>query len=123
MVKTLLDCWDENTKSSSESRGRRLGYMGHLIEILSAVQSTMQASEEFCALIEKDLDEETIDKWRAMLTANDDELRAQKRLLADCDPNQHQEFEVVGNNGFPSANEYEPDTEEFDYLYHSSSLQ
>lgn len=120
----LLDCWDENTKSTSVPGGRRMGYMGHLIEILNAVQSTIQASEEFCALLEKDLDEITVEKWRSLLKENEEELGKQSRLLADCDPSQQQqEFEVVGMNGYPSTNEYENDTEEFDYLYNSSSLQ
>lgn len=85
----------------------------------------MQASEEFCALIEKDLDEGTVEKWRAVLVANEEELSKQKRFLADCDPAklQQQEFEVVGMNGYPSTNEYENDNEDFDYLYNSSSLQ
>lgn len=124
LVEMLLDCWDENTKSTSVPGGRRMGYMGHLIEILNAVQSTIQASEEFCALLEKDLDEMTVEKWRSLLKENEEELGKQSRLLADCDPSQQQqEFEVVGMNGYPSTNEYENDTEEFDYLYSSSSLQ
>lgn len=100
-----------------------MGYMGHLIEILSSVQSTMQASEEFCALIEKDLDEATVEKWRSMLDENDSEVNKQKRFLADCDPIQLRQFNGVGLNGYPSTNEYEPDTGEFDYLYNPSSLR
>lgn len=120
MAESLLDCWELNEDSCKTAGGRRMGYMGHLIEILTAVQSTISASEEFCALLENGMDEETIGRLRSMLKANDAEVEIQKRYLADCDPSQRQEFNI-GLAGFPSSNnEYDNDTEEFNYQFNSS---
>lgn len=97
-----------------------MGYMGHLIEILTAVQSTVSASEEFRALIENGMDEGTLERWQSMLKSNDVEVETQKRFLADCDPSLRQEF-GIGIAGYPSNNnEYENDTEEFDYTFNST---
>lgn len=97
-----------------------MGYMGHLIEILTAVQSAMSASEEFRALIESGMDEATLERWQSMLKSNDIEVDTQKRFLADCDPSLKQEF-GTGIIGYPSNNnEYENDTEEFNYNFNSA---
>lgn len=108
-----------------------MGYMGHLIDMLGAVQATVSASDEFRALIESSLSSKTesgegepapertpVDTWREMLESNENELKTQNRLLADCDPQDLQEYgrEV----GFPSNVEYENDTEDNDYQYNSS---
>lgn len=101
-----------------------MGYMGHLVDILGAVQSTVSASDEFRALIESSLSVDggdgepeitSVDKWRQMLQSNDEELKSQSRLLADCDPNERQD------TGYPStAAEYDNDTEDFDYQFNAS---
>lgn len=107
-----------------------MGYMGHLIDILGAVQSTISASEEFRALIESSLkpmvdgdgepEAGSLESWTAMMKANDDELKTQNRLLADCDPSERQDY-GIGLSGFPSTpTEYENDTEDFDYQFNSS---
>jgi hypothetical protein len=110
-----------------------MGYMGHLIDILGAIQSTVSASEEFRALIESSLsthvdgegepadDGSTVDAWGRILQSNEDEMKQQSRLLANCDPTEHQEYGGCSLAGFPSnAAEYENDTEDFDYQYNSS---
>lgn len=113
--------------SGQLSGGRRLGYMGHLIDALGYVKATVSASDEFRALIESSLSSNIvgdgepagispIDTWREMLEENENELQNQNRLLADCNP---QDFgrEV----GFPSnPTEYENDSEEYDYQYNST---
>lgn len=125
----LLECWNENSLSQL-SGGRRMGYMGHLVDIIGAVQSTISASEEFRALIESSLtttidgDGEplttALESWNFMLKSNEEELKLQSRLLADCDPSERQDY-GISLAGFPStSNEYENDTEDFDYQFNSS---
>ena len=111
------------------SGGRRMGYMGHLINIFGAVHSSISASEEFCALIESSLSTQpdgectSVEAWREILESNEDELKTQNRLLADCDPNDRQDYGVISLTEFPSTTaEYENDTEEFDYQFNSSVL-
>lgn len=129
-----MDCWNANFRSQLSAGGRRMGYMGHLVEILGAVQSTISVSDEFRALIESSLSAQidgegepapdvtsSIDGWRQILQSNEDELKLQSRFLADCDPNERQDYGRDGLAGFPSTNtEYENDTEDYDYQYNSS---
>lgn len=128
----LIDCWNENHRSQL-SGGRRMGYMGHLIEILAAVQSTSSASNEFCALIESSLSScivgegepapevSSAETWRRILELNDQECKTQIRLLADVDPSERQDYGRDGLSGFPSSTaEYEADAEDFDFQYNSS---
>jgi hypothetical protein len=107
-----------------------MGYMGHLVDILGAVQSTISASDEFRALIESSLTEESneeesigvtaLENWHSMMLSNDEELKTQNRLLADCDPSERQDY-GISLAGFPSTPaEYENDAEEFDYQFNSS---
>lgn len=125
----LLDCWNENSRSQLNG-GRRMGYMGHLVDILGAVQSTISASEEFRALIESSVTApplgegepqvSALEAWQTMLTSNDEELKTQSRLLADCDPSERQDY-GISLAGFPSTtNDYENDTEDFDYQFNAS---
>lgn len=107
-----------------------MGYMGHLIDILGAVQSTMTASDEFGALIESSLSNSSGDgepasesvsvgAYRAILESNEDELKGQSRLLADMDPSERQDY--AQGLSFPSNTaEYDNETEEFDYQFNSS---
>lgn len=107
-----------------------MGYMGHLVDILGAVQSTISVSEEFRALIESSLTSSSIgegepeisalETWQSALSSNDAELKNQSRLLADCDPSERQDY-GISLAGFPSTNnDYENDTEDFDYQFNSS---
>lgn len=118
---------------------RRLGYMGHLIDILAAIQSTSSVSEEFRALIENSLmpnevngaaagepattDGTAVDAWCKIIRANDDELKVQNSFLADCDPTeQRPDYGRDGLlTGFPSIpDESENDAEEFGYTFNAS---
>lgn len=108
--------------------------MGHLIDILSAINSAVSASEEFRALIESSLKinqalgsgesppESKIEMWNKIMQSNEDELKVQTRLLADCDPSsERHEYGRDGLNGFPSIpDESENDTEDFAFNYHAS---
>jgi hypothetical protein len=113
--------------------------MGHLIDILGAISSTISASDEFRALIENSLTTSTataaddgssgdststqLDVWKKLLQSNEDELQVQTRLLADCDPseNENQDYGRDGLLGFPSiADDAENDTDDYNFNYHSS---
>lgn len=120
--------------------------MGHLVDILSAINSTISASDEFRALIESSLTpllsaldgsgeptsppvaagEEScniLEMWKGILEACENELTVQKRLLADCDPNDRHDYARDGLIGYPSIpDESENDTEDFSYHF-SSSMQ
>jgi serine/threonine-protein phosphatase 6 regulatory subunit 3 len=139
----LIDCWNANALSQQQQQpgGRRLGYMGHLIDIFSAINSTISASDEFRALIESSLtpaaaygrgepaplttttsESNIIDAWNQILQTCEDELIVQNRLLADCDPNDRHEYGRDGLTGFPSIpDESENDTE--DYYHYNASMQ
>lgn len=113
-----------------------MGYMGHLIDILSAINSTISASEEFRALIESSLtpaaygsgepaattmESNVINVWNQILQTCEEELTVQNRLLADCDPNERHDYSREGLTGFPSIpDESENDTEDFSYHYNPS---
>lgn len=122
----MIDCWNENAVSQQKG-GRRLGYMGHLIEILSAINSTESASDDFRALLESSLTCATIgsgepisaiDVWTKIMQSNENELQVQKRFLADCDPSEHQEYGQSGLTGFPSIpDDTENDTEDYAYNF------
>lgn len=124
------------SQQQEQGGGRRLGYMGHLIDILSAINSTISASEEFRALIESSLtatvvegsgepslegNKNIIDTLNQILEVCEDELTVQKRLLADCDPNDRHDYGREGLIGFPSIpDDSENDTEDFSYHFNSS---
>lgn len=108
-----------------------MGYMGHLVDIFGGVQSTLSASDDFRALIECSLPSveggdganPSVDNWRRILQLNDEELNTQSRLLADCDPNERQDYGSSSLAGFqPSTADYENDTEDFDYQFQPSML-
>lgn len=125
-----MDCWNANTLSQQlEKEGRRLGYMGHLIDILSAINSTISVSEEFRALILNSLTaanedgsgesstDAVVELWNQILQACEESLNVQNRLLADCDPNDRPD----GLTGFPSIpDESENDTEDFSNNFNPS---
>lgn len=105
--------------------------MGHLIEILGAISSTVSASDDFRALLESSLTYATIgsgepttsaiDLWKNIMQSNEDELQVQKRFLADCDPSERQDYGRDVITGFPSiTDDSENDTEDINYHYHSS---
>lgn len=126
------------SQQQEQGGGRRLGYMGHLIDILSAINSTISASEEFRALIESSLtstvvvegsgeptpessSKNIIDTLNQILEVCEDELTVQKRLLADCDPNDRHDYGREGLIGFPSIpDDSENDTEDFSYHFNPS---
>uniref|UniRef100_A0A1L8DX92 Putative sap family cell cycle dependent phosphatase-associated protein n=1 Tax=Nyssomyia neivai TaxID=330878 RepID=A0A1L8DX92_9DIPT len=102
VVSKLLDCWLYNESEQERNQGRRLGYMGHLIEILDSLVSCYTMSEELCALIDSTLNEDERALWQKITATSEGalmvELAMQKRFLADHNP--FQEDTNVGPRDF-----------------------
>lgn len=101
--------------------------MGHLVDILGAINSTVSASDEIRALIESSLtldsgEPSAVDIWNKIMQSNEDEIKVQTRLLADCDPSTEcQDYGRDGITGFPSIpDESENEPEEFAFNYNTS---
>ncbi|XP_055690524.1 serine/threonine-protein phosphatase 6 regulatory subunit 3-B [Lutzomyia longipalpis] len=90
VVSKLLDCWMYNESERETNQGRRLGYMGHLIQILDSLVSSYTMSEELRALIDSTLEEDELVLWRKITAVDDgeltEEINMQKRFLADHNP-------------------------------------
>uniref|UniRef100_A0A6B2EKT0 Putative serine/threonine-protein phosphatase 6 regulatory subunit 3 isoform x3 n=1 Tax=Phlebotomus kandelakii TaxID=1109342 RepID=A0A6B2EKT0_9DIPT len=90
VVSKLLDCWMYNESEQEKNQGRRLGYMGHLIQMLDSLVSCYTMSEELRALIDSTLLEDEMVLWRKITAEEEGELmaemRQQKRFLADNNP-------------------------------------
>uniref|UniRef100_A0A182NIH6 Uncharacterized protein n=1 Tax=Anopheles dirus TaxID=7168 RepID=A0A182NIH6_9DIPT len=88
---------DNETESEKKSHGR-LGYMGHLIEMLDAMATTMKLSEEIRALVQSTLTEEEQRIWKVRIENDDSELakvlEMQKRFLGNEDP-----YRICSNEG------------------------
>uniref|UniRef100_A0A336K1W1 CSON013505 protein n=1 Tax=Culicoides sonorensis TaxID=179676 RepID=A0A336K1W1_CULSO len=91
LVSKLIDCWKHNEEVQN-SKGQRLGYMGHLIEIFDILVSNVNVSVDLCALIQSTVNEDEIIKWKSIIESNDGELAkiltVQKRFLANSNPNE-----------------------------------
>lgn len=90
IISKLVDCWEHNTETQASQNGRRLGYMGHLIQILKNVSLCVSKYDELGALIQSTLNEEEWASWKSLTDPENgelsNELLKQTRLLADCDP-------------------------------------
>lgn len=80
----------EQQQQSTPRKCRRLGYMGHLIEMFETLVTNMNASEEFCALVESTLEGDYAkDRWRRVIETEGGELSTilalQKRFLVSDD--------------------------------------
>lgn len=79
-----------NESEQETNQGRRLGYMGHLIQILDSLVSSYTMSEELRALIDSTLVEDEMVLWQKIIAEEDGELtvemKQQKRFLADHNP-------------------------------------
>ncbi|XP_058066021.1 serine/threonine-protein phosphatase 6 regulatory subunit 3 [Anopheles bellator] len=87
----LIELYRHNNEQQKEHR--RLGYMGHLIEMLDALATSMKLSEEICALVQSTLNEDERELWSTIAECDDNELArtlaVQKRFLANSDPYRH----------------------------------
>ncbi|XP_035914176.1 serine/threonine-protein phosphatase 6 regulatory subunit 3 isoform X2 [Anopheles stephensi] len=90
----------------------RLGYMGHLLEMLDALSTTMNLSEEIRALVQSTLTEPEKEHLQTIMEGDDSvlakTLATQKRFLADQDPyricsNDRGRFDCAAHNFDPST--------------------
>lgn len=69
----------------SEKNGRRLGYMGHLIDMFDSLNLLVLVSHQFRALVESNLSEQEVEDWKSITDPTDGklaaELKAQKSFL------------------------------------------
>lgn len=88
LVTKLIDCWmhNKNEVASTEKKGRRLGYMGHLIDMLNNIVEISKNSTELDALLNSSMDVETRSNYELVLSEMNVQLTSQRRYLADIDP-------------------------------------
>ncbi|XP_073841608.1 phosphatase 6 regulatory subunit 1-like protein fmt isoform X2 [Musca autumnalis] len=90
VVSRLIECWKINKEIESAEKGRRLGYMGHLIKIFKHITTCISESEHIGALIESNLkDDAERELWQSIINSTDGELtqalKTQSKLLANCE--------------------------------------
>lgn len=71
-------CW---FFSSPEKKGRRLGYMGHLIDMLNNIVEISRNSTELVALLNSSMDAEEKANYETVLNEMDVQLVSQRRYL------------------------------------------
>lgn len=92
LISKLLDCWTHNDMMQApQGTGRRLGYMGHLIEIFDQLVSNISKSDELRALVESSLTEVELELWKQIIAADNGDLvkilEVQRKYLANHIPN------------------------------------
>lgn len=60
----------------SEEKGRRLGYMGHLIDMFDSLNLLVLVSHQFRALVESSLTEAELEDWKSITDPTDGKLAA-----------------------------------------------
>ncbi|XP_053956782.1 serine/threonine-protein phosphatase 6 regulatory subunit 3 isoform X1 [Anastrepha ludens] len=109
LISKLIDCWKQNTDMESTEKGRRLGYMGHLIKIFKHIANSISESKHIGALIESNLsDEFELKLWQSIINPTDGDLTkalaTQSKMLANCnaheagDYSQHLPKDFLGDN-------------------------
>ncbi|KAJ6635015.1 Serine/threonine-protein phosphatase 6 regulatory subunit 3-B [Pseudolycoriella hygida] len=88
LVSKLIDCWmhNKNEEASTDRKGRRLGYMGHLIVMLNNIVEISRNSTELDALLNSSMDAQEKTDYELALKEMDIQLVSQRRYLADIDP-------------------------------------
>ncbi|KAH8304025.1 hypothetical protein KR018_006407 [Drosophila ironensis] len=99
LVSKLVDFWQHNAQAQSAEKGRRLGYMGHLIKILSHITNCISKSEHIAALISSSLSDEAEQAyWQSLIDGETGEFtlaaKQQTKQLADWKPHEENEYNV-----------------------------
>ncbi|KAH8379019.1 hypothetical protein KR009_002695 [Drosophila setifemur] len=112
LVSKLVDFWQHNAQAQAAEKGRRLGYMGHLIKILQHITSCISQSEHIAALISGSLsDEEEQKLWQSLIDAETGEFtlaaKQQTQLLANCNPHEENEYNVGSKDYLGETNTWD----------------
>ncbi|KAH8406898.1 hypothetical protein KR222_010515 [Zaprionus bogoriensis] len=99
LVSKLVYFWRHNAEAQSAEKGRRLGYMGHLIKIVKHITTCISESEHIAALIAANfVDESDLKYWQALIDAEEGEftkaVTQQGKLLANWNPHEDNEFNI-----------------------------
>lgn len=82
----------------SKENGRRLGYMGHLIDMFDSLNLLILVSHKFRALVESNLTDDELAYWKLIIEPTDGHLvmalKAQKSYLGGIDPNQSYSYDA-----------------------------
>ncbi|XP_037718620.1 serine/threonine-protein phosphatase 6 regulatory subunit 3 [Drosophila subpulchrella] len=112
LVSKLVDFWQHNAQAQSAEKGRRLGYMGHLIKILRHITNCISESEHIADLIATSLsDEAELKLWQSLIDAETGEfslaVKQQTKLLADCNPHEENEYNVGAKDYLGETNAWD----------------
>ncbi|XP_017122133.1 serine/threonine-protein phosphatase 6 regulatory subunit 3 [Drosophila elegans] len=115
LVSKLVDFWQHNAQAQSAEKGRRLGYMGHLIKILRHITNCISESEHISDLITTSLsDEAELKLWQSLIDAETGEftmaVKQQTKLLADCNPHEENEYSVGSKDYLGETNAWDTGT-------------
>ncbi|XP_043647535.1 serine/threonine-protein phosphatase 6 regulatory subunit 3 [Drosophila teissieri] len=115
LVSKLVDLWQHNAQAQSAEKGRRLGYMGHLIKILRHITNCISESEHIGDLITTSLsDEAKLKLWQSLIDAETGEfslaVKQQTKLLADCNPHEENEYNVGSKDYMGETNAWDTGT-------------
>ncbi|XP_034481011.1 serine/threonine-protein phosphatase 6 regulatory subunit 3 isoform X2 [Drosophila innubila] len=111
LVSKLVNYWRHNLEAQSADKGRRLGYMGHLIKILRHITNCISESEHIAALIESNfVDDSELKFWQSLIDAEEGEftkaVSQQSKLLANCNPHEDNEYNA-GSKDFLGENTWD----------------
>lgn len=92
----------------SKENGRRLGYMGHLIDMFDSLNLLVLVSHKFRALVESNLSDDELSYWKLVTEQTDGylvtALKAQKSYLGGIDPNSSYSYETSISKEFQDDN-------------------
>ncbi|XP_064396518.1 serine/threonine-protein phosphatase 6 regulatory subunit 3-like isoform X2 [Halichondria panicea] len=106
LVCKILEGFDLNEKLSSESKGRRQGYMGHLIRIINSLVRCGEGDESLREALKISLDEDTQQQWNNFIIGpiaelnkrNETNLGGNAPLSSGMDDSD-EEFDQLNNGG------------------------
>ncbi|EDV95682.1 serine/threonine-protein phosphatase 6 regulatory subunit 3 [Drosophila grimshawi] len=122
LVSKLVNYWRHNAEAQSAEKGRRLGYMGHLIKILRHITNCISESEHIAALITTSFaNESDLQLWQSLIDADKGEftlaIAQQNKLLANCNP--HEEYEYSVGNSIGDTNSWDTGAQSYSNVCYS----
>ncbi|XP_013110256.1 serine/threonine-protein phosphatase 6 regulatory subunit 3 isoform X2 [Stomoxys calcitrans] len=109
LISRLIECWTLNRENETEKKGRRLGYMGHLIKICKHISECITESKHIGALVDSNLKDDTErELWKSIVDSTDGELtqalKIQSKLLANCEASDYDvSLDFLTDNDFSDA--------------------